>query len=60
MGEFKSPPRLARLHEYEVDGRLVSTNVDPEMLLQLPGGGVPFLRRLAREYGRPVQMREAS
>lgn len=54
MGEFKAPVPLARLHEYEVDGLLESTNVDPVFLLSLPGRGMPFLRRLAREFGRPV------
>jgi hypothetical protein len=55
MGEFKSPPKLVRTYTYEVDGVLVTTNVDPESLLALPGDGVPFLRRLARECGRPVR-----
>jgi hypothetical protein len=54
MGEFKAPVPLSRLHTYEVDGVLVSTNVDPVFLLSLPGDEVPVLRRLAREFGRPV------
>lgn len=55
MGEFKSPTKLSRLYEYEVDGRLVVTNVDPVFLARLPYDGRVFLERLAREHGRPVQ-----
>lgn len=60
MGEFQAPTPLARLHTYEVDGLLVSTNVDREFLLTLPGDGIPFLRRLAREHGRPVRVEDVA
>ena len=55
MATIKAPSPATRLYVYEVDGVEVSTTLDRGALLKLPGDGEPFLRRLAREYGRRVR-----
>lgn len=62
MGEFKTPPR-GRLHclRVEVDGavREVVSNVSLEDMRRL-GLGAKWSERLAREYGRPVQVEDVA